>query len=57
MEYQFLDNQTRNEKGVAFTEYAFVALLIAVVAIVGVSFLGEEVEKKFEDPELLAAFE
>jgi pilus assembly protein Flp/PilA len=37
----------KEEKGASLVEYALLVALIAVVAIVGIQFLGNSINKKF----------
>ncbi len=45
-----------NEKGATMLEYAFIASLLAMVCLAGMSLLGVEVTSIFSNPVLLDAF-
>lgn len=46
----------RGERGTTSLEYCFLALLILLVSIAGVTYLGELTKASFEDPRLTQAF-
>lgn len=41
-------NFVSNEDGAALVEYALLVALIAIICILGVTFLGQSVSKKFK---------
>lgn len=58
---EFSTTATRNcsdktQRGIAMIEYLFLAMLILLVCIIGVTAIGLEVQQKFENPELKNGF-